>query len=127
MASPAEQQSAAPPRSAWPSITRRSGLQFLLALMLAAGIPVVATVHILDSNALVANVLSGVVELTLGRSISVEQGLDIQNRWNDGRVEVARKHLPRAGVNFAQELRPVAGQLKSPLDAADPGKETYRR
>lgn len=40
------------PASQRPSVTRRSGLQFLVALLLAAGIPVVATVHILDSNAL---------------------------------------------------------------------------
>jgi diguanylate cyclase (GGDEF)-like protein len=51
-ASPAERPSATPRRKARPSLTRRSGLQLLAALLLAAGIPVIATVRILDANAL---------------------------------------------------------------------------
>jgi diguanylate cyclase (GGDEF)-like protein len=39
-------------RNTKPSITRRSGLQLLAALLVVAGIPVVATVRILDANAL---------------------------------------------------------------------------
>src|SRR2546430_7451626 len=51
-ASPAERPSASPRRKARPSLTRRSGLQLLAALLVAAGIPVIATVRILDANAL---------------------------------------------------------------------------
>jgi diguanylate cyclase (GGDEF)-like protein len=51
-ASPAERPTASPRRKARPSLTRRSGLQLLAALLLAAGIPVIATVRILDANAL---------------------------------------------------------------------------
>jgi diguanylate cyclase (GGDEF)-like protein len=51
-ASPVEQPSASPRQRAGPSLTRRSGLQLLAALLLAAGIPVIATVRILDANAL---------------------------------------------------------------------------
>src|SRR5689334_13554184 len=51
-ASPAERPSASPRRRVRPSLTRRSGLQLLAALLLAAGIPVIATVRILDANAL---------------------------------------------------------------------------
>src|SRR5919201_6774269 len=39
-------------RKVRPSLTRRSGLQLLAVLLIAAGIPVVATVRILDANAL---------------------------------------------------------------------------
>jgi diguanylate cyclase (GGDEF)-like protein len=51
-ASPAERPSAPFRRKARPSLTRRSGLQLLAALLLAAGIPVIATVRILDASAL---------------------------------------------------------------------------
>ena len=51
-ASPAERPSASPRRRSRPSLTRRSGLQLLAALLLAAGIPVIATLRILDANAL---------------------------------------------------------------------------
>lgn len=39
-----------------------------------------------DSNTLVANVLSGAVELTIGRGLSIDQGLQVRDRWRDGRV-----------------------------------------
>jgi diguanylate cyclase (GGDEF)-like protein len=51
-ASPVERPSTSPRRRARPSLTRRSGLQLLAALLVAAGIPVIATVRILDANAL---------------------------------------------------------------------------
>jgi diguanylate cyclase (GGDEF)-like protein len=57
MSSAAEAASAAgqptrPRRRARPSLTRRSGLQLLVGLLVAACIPVIATVRILDANAL---------------------------------------------------------------------------
>ncbi|HUK93663.1 MAG TPA: GGDEF domain-containing protein [Gaiellaceae bacterium] len=51
-ASPADRQAPPRRRNPKPSITRKSGLQLLAALLVVAGIPVVATVRILDSNAL---------------------------------------------------------------------------
>jgi len=42
-----------------------------------------------DSNALMANVLAGSVQLTLGRSVSLAQGLGMRTQWGDGRVETA--------------------------------------
>jgi len=50
-ATPAEPQPASR-RKARPHLTRRSGLQLLAGLLVAAGIPVIATVRILDANAL---------------------------------------------------------------------------
>jgi len=67
---------------------------------------------ILDSNAVVANVLSGVVELTLGRSISVEQGLDIQNRWHEGKIEVAPVSFLRLFPQFADPNPAVQANLQ---------------
>jgi peptide/nickel transport system substrate-binding protein len=37
-----------------------------------------------DQNALIANVLAGAVELTLSRGLSVEQALQVRDRWGDG-------------------------------------------
>ncbi|HZT08511.1 MAG TPA: ABC transporter substrate-binding protein [Chloroflexota bacterium] len=41
-----------------------------------------------DSNALVANILAGAVELTLGRSLSVEQAVQVRDQWPAGRIGV---------------------------------------
>lgn len=40
-----------------------------------------------DPNTLVANILAGSVELTLGRGLSVEQGLQIEKQWTAGRAD----------------------------------------
>jgi peptide/nickel transport system substrate-binding protein len=40
-----------------------------------------------DSSTLVANLLAGAVELSLGRNLSLDQALQIRDDWKDGRVE----------------------------------------
>jgi peptide/nickel transport system substrate-binding protein len=44
-----------------------------------------------DPNVLVANVLAGSVELSLGRGISLEQAMQVRESWRDGRFENALK------------------------------------
>jgi peptide/nickel transport system substrate-binding protein len=39
-----------------------------------------------DPNALISNVLAGEVQLSLGRGLSPEQGLQMRNQWQGGRV-----------------------------------------
>ncbi len=39
-----------------------------------------------DSNALIANVLAGVVELTMGRGLSVDSGAELRDQLKEGRV-----------------------------------------
>jgi peptide/nickel transport system substrate-binding protein len=51
-------------------------------------------------NTLVASVLAGVVELTLGRSISVEQAAQVSEQWREGRVEVSAQGLTRLWWQF---------------------------
>jgi len=41
------------------------------------------------TTTLVANVLAGVVDLTIGRGVSIEQGIDIRGQWRDGKVDAA--------------------------------------
>jgi peptide/nickel transport system substrate-binding protein len=40
-----------------------------------------------DVNALIANVLAGEIELTLGRGMSLEQAMTVRNDWHDGLAE----------------------------------------
>ncbi len=42
-----------------------------------------------DGNALLANVLSGQVDLHLGPGLSIEQGVQTRDQWRDGRMEPA--------------------------------------
>jgi peptide/nickel transport system substrate-binding protein len=44
-----------------------------------------------DPTVLVANVLAGSVELSLGRGISLEQAAQVRDQWRDGHVESALK------------------------------------
>jgi len=39
-----------------------------------------------DSNALIANVLAGTVELTMGRGLSVDSGAEMRDQYKDGQV-----------------------------------------
>lgn len=42
-----------------------------------------------DPNTLIANLLAGSVELTLGRALSLEQGIQLRDQWREGRMDVA--------------------------------------
>ena len=42
-----------------------------------------------DSNALIATLLSGAADFTMGRGLSVEQASQVQERWQEGRVNSA--------------------------------------
>ncbi|HEY3117560.1 MAG TPA: ABC transporter substrate-binding protein [Chloroflexota bacterium] len=48
---------------------------------------------ILQSTVLITNLLAGVVELPLGRTLSFDQALEMRDRWQEGRVEI----VPRPG------------------------------
>lgn len=56
-----------------------------------------------DETTIVANILAGVVELTLSRSVSAEQGLLLQEQWKDGRMEV---DFSEWYVMYPQHLNP---------------------
>lgn len=52
-------------------------------------IDVIEVRFIPDANTLVANILAGEIELTLGRGISIEQAVPVRDRWRDGWVDNA--------------------------------------
>lgn len=56
-----------------------------------------------DQNTLLANILAGGIDLTLGKNITLEQAIELRERWTAGRVET----LPYTSVqNFPQTLNP---------------------
>ena len=42
-----------------------------------------------DGNTLAANVLAGTVDVTLGRSLSLDEALPVRDRWPDGKMDLA--------------------------------------
>src|SRR6185436_4781685 len=46
-----------------------------------------------SSSTLAANILAGAVELPMGQTLSLDQALEVRDRWQQGRVEV----VPRPG------------------------------
>ncbi len=50
---------------------------------------------ILDANTLVANVLAGEVDLTLGRTLSLDQAIELRDQWRDGKMDLAPSFLYR--------------------------------
>jgi peptide/nickel transport system substrate-binding protein len=41
-----------------------------------------------DPNTMIANILAGEVELTMGRALSLEQGIQLRDQWRDGKLGV---------------------------------------
>jgi peptide/nickel transport system substrate-binding protein len=60
---------------------------------------------ITDDNTLIASLLSGAVDLTLGRGPSMEQALQVREQWRDGRAEF--KSLDIWIVIYPQFLNPT--------------------
>lgn len=57
----------------------------------ALGRPRIAEIEVRfipDPSALAANILAGAVELTIGRSLSLEQAIHVRDRWPRGRMEI---------------------------------------
>lgn len=75
----------------------------------ALGRPRIDTIEVRfipDSNTLLANVLAGAVQLTMGRTLSVDQGQEAREHWSAGRVEFAPSYMHR-----------ILSQLRSPTPA----------
>ena len=61
-----------------------------------------------DPNVLIANVLSGEVELSLGRGLSLEQAIEVDERW-DGRMD---GHPSNWVAHYPQFLTPNPAAIK---------------
>jgi peptide/nickel transport system substrate-binding protein len=63
-------------------------LQFNEAYVLGA--PRIGEIEVkffVDPNTLMANILAGTVAVTIGRSVTLDQGLDLREHWRDGAVQ----------------------------------------
>lgn len=67
---------------------------------------------ITDANTLVANILAGSVELTLGRSLSGEQASEVRDRWRDGRMELSFENWIALYPQFLNSNPPVVADLR---------------
>jgi peptide/nickel transport system substrate-binding protein len=44
---------------------------------------------VLEQNVMIANILAGAVELTIGRTIGLDQAVQIRDSWKDGKLDMA--------------------------------------
>jgi ABC-type transport system substrate-binding protein len=64
-----------------------------------------------DFSVMVANILAGAVELTLGRGLSLEQGIEASSRWREGRMEHAFTTINALFPQFVNPNPPLVGEL----------------
>jgi peptide/nickel transport system substrate-binding protein len=62
-----------------------------------------------DQNAIVASVLGGAIDLTLGRGISLEQALQLRDQWRDGKVDIAFTSWIVSYPQFLNPSPPIVG------------------
>jgi peptide/nickel transport system substrate-binding protein len=65
-----------------------------------------------DANALIANLLAGQVELTLGRRLSVEQGIEVSKQWQQGQMQVSGQNWLALYPQFVNPNPPVIANLQ---------------
>ena len=65
-----------------------------------------------DPNTLVANVLAGELDATLGKTLSLEQALEVQRQWRNGRMEVAQANPLQIHPQFLDPDPAVIGDVR---------------
>ncbi len=65
-----------------------------------------------DPSTMMANVLAGAVELTLGRGISLEQALQVRNQWSQGKIDIAYTSWIVVYPQFLHPTPAVVGDLQ---------------
>jgi peptide/nickel transport system substrate-binding protein len=64
-----------------------------------------------DFSVMVANVLAGAVEMTLGRGLSLEQALEASSRWREGRMEYALTNIVALFPQFLNPNPAIVGDV----------------
>jgi peptide/nickel transport system substrate-binding protein len=67
---------------------------------------------ILDANTLAANILAGEVDLTIGRTLSLDQALEVRDQWRDGKVDLAPSFLYRIWPQLVNPTPSVIGDVQ---------------
>jgi peptide/nickel transport system substrate-binding protein len=65
-----------------------------------------------DPNTLIANVLTGEVDLTIGGVLSLEQAVQVRDRWTDGKVDIAFESWITIYPQFMGPNPPVIGDVQ---------------
>src|SRR5439155_16464328 len=65
-----------------------------------------------DDNALVANILAGEVELTLGPGVSLEQGIQVRDRWPQGRMLTGPSSYINMNTQFLNPDPPILADVR---------------
>lgn len=64
-----------------------------------------------DPNTIFANALAGSVDLTLGKTVSIEQALEAEKRWSAGRIDSAPGNAVVVRIQFLYTNPPIVLQL----------------
>ncbi len=65
-----------------------------------------------DSKTLMANILAGTVELTLGRNLSLEEGMHVRDQWRDGRMSAIPSGAIQLHPQFINPSPPIVTNLQ---------------
>ncbi len=65
-----------------------------------------------DTNVIMANILAGSVELTLGAGMSVDQAILVREQWRDGRVDTPLETLTALWPQFINPDPPVVADVR---------------
>jgi peptide/nickel transport system substrate-binding protein len=65
-----------------------------------------------DENAFIANILANNVDVTLAKSLTLEQTLEIREQWRDGRVEVTLETAMKIWPQFLNPNPTVVGDVR---------------
>jgi peptide/nickel transport system substrate-binding protein len=65
-----------------------------------------------DENAFIANILAGAVDVTLGQSISFEQGLQVRDLWSGGKVEILLLTEMKLWPQFVNPNPPIVTDVR---------------
>jgi len=67
---------------------------------------------LLDSNAMLASMLAGAVDVTLGRTVSLDQAVQIKDAWRDGQIVVGYKSWLVLYPQFLDPTPAVVGDVR---------------
>lgn len=75
-------------------------------------VDVIEVKFIPDHQALVASLLAGTVDATLGRGLSVDEAATIRDQWRDGRLEISNTNLVRIYPQFVNPNPPIVANVQ---------------
>ncbi len=75
-------------------------------------VDVVEVRFIPDPSTIVANIMAGEVDVTLGKTLSAEQGTDAANQWRDGKLDFTASNMISVYPQFLGANPPIVQNLQ---------------